>query len=163
MISFSHLAKQEKALWLPRLFDLLYDNMHIIAPSGLSYEQQKQDWLSQVSPALDKAPRQILSCFADDELAGYVQYYIRGDLLMVEELQLKRKFHSTLVFYRFCKYFLGLIPGEVVRVEAYAEKRNLRSQALMEKLDMKPMEEEGSPFIHFGGSWDALKKRFTHR
>ena len=45
MILFSWLNKQEKALWLPKLFDLLYDNMSVIAPSGLTYEQVKNNGL----------------------------------------------------------------------------------------------------------------------
>ena len=66
MIAISRLNKKEKDQWLPRLFDLLYENMHRIAPSGLNRDQEREQWLSQVSPALDKEPRQVLLCFADD-------------------------------------------------------------------------------------------------
>ena len=149
MLQFSLLNKQDKMRWLPELFDLLYENMCDVAPSDLSRECEKALWLEQVSPALDKAPRQILLCFADRELAGYLQHYIRGDVLMVEELQLKRKFHSTFVFYRFVKHFLPMIPGEVAWVEAYADKRNRLSQKLMTRLGMQLIAQGDSPFVHF--------------
>ena len=85
MITFTYLDKTQKERWLPVLFDLFYDNMRHIAPSELPYEQEKKQWLTEVSPALEKAPRQIILCFADDALAGYVQYYTNGNLLMIEE------------------------------------------------------------------------------
>lgn len=67
---FCYLDKSEKDHWLPQLFDLLYDNMRSIAPSGLSYEQERKEWLAAVSPALEKAPRQIILCFVGEELAA---------------------------------------------------------------------------------------------
>ena len=87
MITFTFLEKSQKEYWLAQLFDLFYDNMRSIAPSTLPYEQEKQQWLCQVSPALEKAPRQIILCFASGLLAGYIQYYTNGNLLMIEEIQ----------------------------------------------------------------------------
>jgi len=141
--------KSEKDHWLPQLFDLLYDNMRSIAPSGLTYEQERKQWLAAVSPALEKAPRQIILCFVGKELAGYVQYYIRERMLMVEEIQLKREFHRTFLFYQFCKHLLSVMPEELQTVEAYADKRNLNSIRLMEKLGMQHCETEvDSSFVH---------------
>lgn len=161
MIAFSLLNKSEKALWLPQLFDLLYDNMRTITPSGLTYEQEKTQWFTNVSPALDKEPRQILMCFFGDNLAGYIQYYTRGQLLMVEEIQLKKAYQRTMVFYRFCKYFIASIPSDIVFVEAYADKRNLNSQRIMKKLGMAIIEEtDASPFVHLRGSASKAKQVF---
>ena len=96
-MDFCFLNKSEKDHYLPQLFDLLYENMKVIAPSGLSYEQEKTEWLENVSPALEKAPRQIVLCFVAGELAGYMQYYIRDTLLMVEEIQLKKKYPEIIL------------------------------------------------------------------
>ena len=82
ILTFSYLDKAEKEIWLPKLFDLLYDNKKAIAPSGLTYKEEKNLWLSNVSPAIDKAPRQIILCFDGDALAGFMQYYIRNDLII---------------------------------------------------------------------------------
>lgn len=90
MITFLHLNKKDKEIWLPKLFDLLYDNMREIAPNELTYEQKKEQWFANVSPAIEKPARQIIMCFADNNLVGYIQYYINDKLLMVEELQLKK-------------------------------------------------------------------------
>lgn len=163
MLMFCCLDKAEKDDWLPRLFDLLYENMQSIAPSGLSYEQDKAQWLAAVSPALDKAPRQILMCFAGEKIVGFVQYYVRDQLLMVEEIQLKKEYHRTLLFYRFCKYILSVIPDALQTVEAYADKRNLNSIRLMEKLGMQILEEDpDSPFVHMHGAAGRIYRFFRH-
>ena len=158
---FCYLGKAQKDYWLPQLFDLLYENMHTIAPSGSAYEQEKAQYLAAVSPALDKGPRQIILCFVAGELSGYIQYYIRDRLLMVEEIQLKKEYHRTPLFYRFCKYLLSVIPDDLQTVEAYADKRNANSIHLMEKLGMQFLEDEAdSPFIHMHGPAERIYRFF---
>lgn len=159
MFQFTYLNKQEKEYWLPQLFDLLYDNMKPIAPSGKSYEAEKAEWLANVSPALEKAPRQVLLCFADGELAGFVQFYTRAELLMVEEVQLRKDYHRSFLFCRVCKFLLSSLPTELAVVEAYAEKRNLYSQKLMQKLGMGVIGEDG-PFVHLRGQLEPMRKYF---
>ena len=95
MISFAHLNKAEKSHYLPLLFDVLYSNMEEITPTGKSYEEQKQEFLTEVAPALEKEPRKIVLCYRDNDLAGFLMYYTRDDMLMIEELQLKKKYQRT--------------------------------------------------------------------
>lgn len=152
MITFSRLDKTEKHIWLPQLFDLLYDNMRAIAPSGLPYEREKADWLAKVSPALDKEPREIILCFVNNSLAGYLQYYTSGELLVIEEVQLKKEYQRTLAFYRLCRHLIEEIPPDIAYIEAYADKRNLNSKRLMQKLGMEAVGEDGSFYVHFRGS-----------
>lgn len=154
---FVHLDKKEKELWLPQLFALLHENMQSIAPSGLTYEEEQAQWLTAVSPALEKAPRQILLCFAGGRLAGFMQYYIRQHLLMVEELQIKKEFQRTFLFCRLCKHLLSVLPGDLQTVEAFADKRNTNSIRLMKRLGMEPCPQEpDSPFIHMRGQAGSM-------
>ena len=162
-MTVSYLDKSEKDHWLPRLFDLLYENMQSIAPSGLPYEVERKEWLEAVSPALDKAPRQIILCFVAGELAGYIQYYIREQMLMVEEIQLKKKYQRTLLFYKFCKYLLSVMPDHLQIIEAYADKRNGNSIRLMEKLGMQLCEPEAnSSFVHMRGPAERIYQLLKH-
>lgn len=160
---FQYLNKEEKAQWLPRLFDLYYENMHPIAPSGLSYEEEKKLWLGEVSPALDKAPRQVILCLTDGELAGYLQYYIREGMLMVEELQLCRRLWQTTAFFSFLQYLLSVLPNDLQRVEAYAHKSNARSVGLMERLGMQACGEDTSPFVHMAGPAQPIYTRLGRK
>ena len=66
MIRF--LDKEREMALLPKLFDLLYENMKEIAPSELDYESEKAHWLSCVTPALSKDPRKIVLIFDGTEL-----------------------------------------------------------------------------------------------
>lgn len=141
------------------LFDLLYDNMKVIAPSGLPYEEEKNNWLATVSPAIDKAPRQVIMCFDNDTLAGFMQYYIRNDLLMIEEAQLAGAYQRTTAFYRMCKHLSGILPNNIAHIEAYADKRNLNSISIMKKLGMEIVEDdESSPFLHLRGYVNQIRK-----
>lgn len=160
-ISFTYLNKAEKDKWLPALFDILWENMRIIAPGGLAYEQEKALWLSNVSPALDKAPRKIILCHVGNDLAGYLQYYIRDRMLMIEEIQLKKEYQRTGLFGRFCAHLIAELPDDLQTVEAYAERRNLNSRRIMEKLGMEHLEEDpGSPFVHLRGHAAQIRRFF---
>lgn len=160
MITFTYLNKNEKEKFLPKLFDLLYENMRGITPTDLTYKHEKKHWLGNVSPAIDKSARQIIMCYADEELIGYIQYYVSNKLLMIEELQLKKEYHCTLTFYRFCKHFINTLPADIEYVEAFADKRNINSQELMQKLGMEIID-INSEFVHLRGNTDEIIKKFT--
>lgn len=159
MITFTYLDKTKKDRWLPILFDLYYENMQEIVPSELPYEQEKQQWMNQVSPALEKELRQVILCFTDKKLAGFVQYYTNKNLLMIEEIQIRKGYQCTTLFYGLCKSLAIRLPSEIESIEAYAEKRNTHSQELMQKLGMVQIEEDG-PFVHLRGSAEKIHRYF---
>ena len=159
MITFSYLDKSKKEQWLPILFDLLYENMQEIAPSDLTYEQEKAQWLSRVSPALEKEPRKIILCLAESALAGYVQYYTNKNLLMIEEIQIAKDFQRTTLFYSLCKHLAQVLPPDLETIEAFALKQNLYSRKLMNRLGMEQIE-ENDDFVHMRGSIQNIKRFF---
>ena len=158
MIRF--LDKETELPLLEQLFDLLYENMRTIAPTGLHYEEEKQQWLSQVGPAMAKAPRQIVLVYEGEKLAGYLQYYINNGLFMVEEIQLRQDCRCTSLFASLWKFMSHVIPEGVRTTEAYADSRNLSSHQLMEKLGMTIVDEDSdAQFLHFRGSLDQLRSK----
>ena len=159
MIQISMMDKAEKTLWLPRMFDLLYENMKQIAPSSLDYEAERFEFLENVSPALDKELRQVLLAVEDGTLVGYVQYYTRQELLMVEEVQIRKDHQNSFLFLGLCRKLMKLLPGEIDVVEAYADVRNLRSRKFMERLGMTELPESGH-FVHLRGDANTMKKIF---
>ena len=158
-MTFCYLDKAEKAIWLPELFELFYDNMHAIAPFSGTFQQEKAEWIAEVSAALERPPRQIILCMADGVLAGYIQYYIRDRMLMVEELQVRKEYHRTCLFYCFCKHLLSVLPRDLQIIEAYAHKENHHSIRLMQRLGMQLQETQG-PFLHLRGSAEAVYRFF---
>jgi len=160
MIRFVFMEKAKGEQFLPMLFDILYDNMRIIAPSGEGYEEDKRIWLSNVAPAIQKEPRQIILMYADDDLAGYLQYYINGGIFMVEEIQIKSQYQRTTLFYAICRFMLGIISLDTIYIEAYAEKRNQNSRRIIGKLGMEQIGENGS-YLHYRGSMDSVRNIFA--
>ena len=160
MVTWMFLDKAKKEEWLSKLFDLLYENMCDIAPSGMTYEKEKENWLAEVSPALERKPRQILMCLRGDDLIGYLQYYTRDNLLVIEEMQLKKEYQRTTLFKNFGRHLLRCLPKSITVVEAYADKRNAYSQKLMRKLNMDNIAAEDMPFLHFRGAAEELFQFF---
>ena len=161
MITCSCMEKSEKAQWLPVLFDLFYENMSPIAPSGLPREEERACWLSEVSPALDKDPRQILLCRDREHPLGYIQYYTRGDLLMIEEFQIAKPYQMSLLFPRMCKSLLRYLPEGIETVEAYAHIPNLYSRSIMAKFGFQ--ETDTCPYaglVHLRANATDVKKHF---
>ena len=160
-VAISFLNKDQKELWLPRMFDLMYENMQTIVPDEIPHAQQKAQFLAEVSPALEKAPRQVILCICDETLVGFLQYYTRGDLLVIEEIQLLKKFQGSLTFYHLCKYLAASLPKNIAFLEAYTHKGNTFSQKLLQKLDLELLEDsQNSPFFHFHGSIQKAKSYF---
>lgn len=153
------LDKNEEMGLLPELFDLLYRNMEQITPFAQPYETEKRQWVRCLEEALQKPPRQMVLLYHNCKLAGFCMFYINGGVLMMEEVQIQREFQrSTLVveLYRFLK---GILPGDTVYVEAYADKRNLNSRRMMEKHGMEPVAgTQDADFIRYRGTVSSIFK-----
>ena len=140
--------------------------MSVIAPSDKSYDDQKTEWMTEVSPALDKAKRQIILAFADNNLAGYLQYYTNDKLLMIEEVQIKRQYQRTRLFYTLCKHLVEILPENIETVEAYSHKSNHNSRSVMRNLGMTEIGEQASPFgelVHLQGNALYIKNKKLSR
>ena len=150
MIRF--LDKEREMELLPQLFDLLYENMKDIAPSGMDYESEKTLWLSRVEPALGKEPRRIVLIFDGAELAGFLQYYVNSGIFMVEEVQIRRDCRTSSMIAALWKFMSRVIPKETEFIEAYADQRNLKSRKLMQKLGMEPVgQTPDAQYVHYRG------------
>ena len=160
---FEFLDKTQKDCWLPKLFEILYHNMKDIAPSGVSYEEEREEWLSAVGPALDKAPRQIVLIYDGVSLAGYFQYYVNGGIFMVEEIQLVPEYQGTTLFCSLFRFLGEVLPDGIETLAAYAHKSNVRSQRIMKKLGMEQMGEDQGGFCYFKGDFPRLAARFCKK
>ena len=157
MIRF--LDKKTEMGMLEQLFDLLYENMRSVTPTGLSYEQEKRQWLSCVCPAMEKDARQILLLTDGEALMGYCQYYISCGTLMVEEVQLRRDCRCSSAIVSLVRILLNQTEN-VTFLEAYADRRNMASQSLLKKLGMVCIAEEG-PFAHYRAEMTTIKDRLA--
>ena len=154
-LNFVFLDKNKKDVFLPRVFSILHSNMSVIAPTGNSYVDDERIFLENVAPALDKAPRQIVLFFADDELVGYFQYYVNGGIFMMEEIQLVQKHQGSGVVRDFYRWLLPLLPNGITYVEAYSNKKNTKSQSILRHLGLEVVAENNNNY-HFRGEFMKL-------
>ena len=163
-ISFRYLQKPPTPAILDEIFDILATNMRVIAPTGLTYEEDKAQWLSCVPPALEKKARQIILIYDRDELIGFFQYYVTADraVFMMEELQFKPAYHGSGLFGDLYRYLLPRLPADIQAVEAYADKRNRKSLAVLSHLGLTVVgENKNGISYHLRGSYAELKKHYS--
>ena len=155
------LDKSCKDAVLPLLFDILYANMSVIAPTGNAYAEDRSRWLSCVSPALEKEPRRILLLWDGDEIAGFFQYFVNKGLFMMEEIQLRDRYKGTGAFGELYAYLTRIIPRETEIVEAYAHKGNQKSIAVLNHLGLEVIgESQNGSSYHFRGRYETILRRY---
>ena len=155
-IAFRFFDREQSEYILPQIFDILATNMNRIAPTGNSYEDDKQMWMSHMT-TLQK--NQILLMYVDEKLSGYFQYCIEQDVMLIEEIQIVPNYQRTVLFYRFFRFAASMIPTDVVYVEAYVNKRNWNSQQIAKKLGMKIVgENKNGHSWHYQGELASFKK-----
>ena len=164
MGEFLFLDKQKLDVFLPRLFEILHSNMSLIAPTNNSYEDDFEIWSSHIIPAMQKEQRQIVLMCVESELVGYFQYYINSDTdsLMMEEIQIKRAYQGSGLFSEFYKWLLKQLPNDILYVEAFANKKNLKSQAILTHLGLSCIgENRNGNSYHYKGSYSELSDKYN--
>ena len=143
---------------LPQMFDILFTNMSIIALTGNSYEEDKQMWLSSMTAEQGKE-KQILLMYVGEILAGYFQYRIDGNTMMIEEIEIVPDYQRTVLFYHFLKFIADILPKDIVYVNAYINKYTSNSQQIAEKLGMKIVgENKSGRSWRYQGKWIYFKR-----
>jgi len=161
--AFRFLEKPPAPEILDEIFDVLATNMRVIAPTGLTYEEDKAQWMACVPPALEQEARQILLIYAGDELAGFFQYYVTADhnVFMMEEIQFKEAYRGSGLFGELYRFLIPKLPADIVYVEAYADKRNTKSLAVLEHLGLTVIGENKNKISwHLRGDFAVLKKKY---
>lgn len=160
---FQLLEKEAINDTLLQLFKILHGNMSLIAPTGGTFEEDFAVWREYIVPAMKEERRQMVLMLCGGELAGYFQYNIHGDSLMMEEIQIKPEYQGAGLFRELYRWLEDKIPGDVTYVEAYSNKENLKSQGILERLGLRRIGESksGDSYHYMGkclGLWDYLEK-----
>jgi len=158
---FEYADKNKLETVLPKLFELLSSNMSIIAPTGNSYDEDYRIWLSNIEPAMQKPQRQIILILCDNDIVGYFQYYINSRTFMMEEIQIEKSYRGTGIFSAFYSWLVYQLPNDIECVEAYAHKKNFKSQGILEHLGLKQLgESKNGNSYHYIGEYINLKNKY---
>ena len=164
MFEFKFADKLQIEQLLPDLFRILHSNMSIIAPTNNSYNEDYGIWSSYITPAIQKEQRQIVLMFAESKLVGYFQYYINGDTnsLMMEEIQIEKAFQGMGLFSEFYNWLIKSLPKNIMYVEAYANKKNLKSQSILKHLGLvESGENKNGNSFYFKGAYVNLLNKYS--
>jgi hypothetical protein len=154
------LDKQRELPLLGDLFDLMYENMALVAPGGMACAWEKTKWLAEVIPAVKKQPRQIVLLYCKGELAGFCMYYVNGGVFMVEELQIRKGYRSSGMIVELWKFFSRMIPEDTVYMEAYTDAENIYSQKLLSRLGLEIADWTADGHLkHFRGDFEKIRNR----
>ena len=159
-ISFSIFNKSDDMGILNALFDILYDNMHVIAPTGNSYAVDKQAWLSYILSDLENPNRRIVLINVHTKLAGYFMYSLRNTTFMMEDIQFMPRYQGVGIFRKLYRFVFTLIPQDVKFVEAQANKENFKSQGICNHFGLQciGVNKNGKSF-RYRGLYQDLKER----
>ncbi len=162
MFEFKFADKLQIEQLLPDLFCILHSNMSLIAPTNNSYMDDFLIWSSHIIPAMQEEQRKIVFMYVDRKLVGYFQYHINVDVnsLMMEEIQIEKELQGTGLFSEFYKWLVKQLPPNIKYVEAYANKKNFKSQSVLEHLGLVAMGENknGNSFYYKGPYINLLNR-----
>ena len=166
MFAFRYADKFRIEHLLPDLFRILHSNMSLIAPTNNSYYEDYEIWSSFIIPAMQNEKRHIVLMFVKSKLVGYFQYYINDDKnsLMMEDIQIKKEMQGKGLFSELYKWLVEQLPNGILYVEAYANKKNIKSQNILKYLGLVEAGENknGISFYYKGKYADILGKYSCH-
>lgn len=157
MIAFEFLNKLEFPVISIEIFNILADNMKVIAPTGNSREDDYKCWHDAVSSGLQREERQIILIKDNDKIIGFFQYYTNTDTLMMEEIQFKTEYKGKGIFRELYGFVFLNIKTDVKFVEAYANINNVKSIGILEKCGLSNigLNKNGRSY-HFKGRYSDL-------
>ena len=157
MLEFVLLDKSKFEAMSTAIFSILAQNMSAIAPTGNTYEEDYEIWFKAVGDGLKNESRQIMLINYDDVLIGFFQYYVNNALFMMEEVQITPQFQGKNLFRKLFGFVFSILPGNIETVEAYANKQNIKSQKILQRLGLQQIGEskDGNSY-HYRGEYASL-------
>jgi hypothetical protein len=158
VINFSN-NKDDIKKHLPAMFKLISTNMSAIAPTGNSLDEDCCIWQKAMYDELKKPNKKWLLAFNKGMLCGYMLYRIDTNLKIayMDEIQLDARYQGDGV--TFAKLFgCFLFSKEIECIEtlySYANKNNIKSQAILKCLGLSTIENFNNGFRFIGKKVDA--------
>ena len=163
-LNFEYLNKPDFSASARQIFDILADNMTVIAPTGNSREKDFGLWIEAVSDGMQRPERQIILIKDNENLAGYFQYYTNADTFMMEEIQFRPEYQGKGVFRELYGFVLKNVRDDFEFVEAYASINNQKSIGILEKFGLSNvgLNKNGRSY-HFKGRFADLIKWYESK
>ena len=160
MFGFCYLEMDQLEKYANDLVSILYDNMEKIVPTGHNREFVFQTWFRINREKLQNAERNTVIVLQEEsgEVAGFCQYSIHENVLLMEEIQIKDSFQGKYhIFRNLYGFLLEHLGTEIEYVEAYVNKKNEKSMGVHSKLGLSIVgENQSGTCYHFRGTWSDV-------
>lgn len=159
---FRKMNCEDVSIYIREMYDILYQNMSKIAPTGNTYEEDFELWSKHAVDYWSSGQCQVILVFSVGKLCAYFQYALINSTFVMEEIQFKASYQSKGLFTELYRYLIDIIPPQTKYTEAYANKKNKKAQAILKHLGLEITGENksGSSF-HFRGSYAILREQYS--
>jgi len=159
MADFEYINKSEFQAVSNEIFNILADNMTVIAPTGNSREYDHRCWLDSATESLQNENRQIILIKDNGKIIGYFQYSTSTDTFMMEDIQFKPEYHGKGIFRKLYGFVFSNIKADIKYVEAYASIQNVKSIGILTNFGLENigLNKNGRSY-HFRGKYEDLIK-----
>lgn len=158
---FRQMKSGEIPACMDRMFSILYGNMHAIAPTGDSFDEDYRVWTKAAVPLWKDARNRVVLIFCGGTLCGYFQYRLTEDTFKMDEVQFLQEYQGSGLFESLFRYLTSIVPEGIRYTEAYARKENRKSAGILKHLGLAVIGENanGSSW-RFRGEYKTLKNRY---
>lgn len=160
MFDIKFLRRNQFEQYAEALFSVLYDNMSWIAPIGNSREEAFSCWFDANKKELKNENRHIIIIVQKEinEIAAFFKYSVQNDVFFMEEIQIRKSYQGKYnLFEKIYKFVFDNMRDGVRTVEAYADKRNIKSVGILRKLGLTIVGENKTGIsYHFRGAYADL-------
>ena len=167
MFEFSYLKNEDLEKYAWDLFSILYDNMEKIVPTGNSSEEVFGHWLPAMQEQMQKGNRETILILHKEtkKIAGYFQYSLRDNVFLMEEIEIDRAYQGKYrIFRNLYGFLIAHLGPDVEYVEAYANKKNVKSMGILGKLGLSIVgENKTGTGYHFRGTYSDLLKWYQEK
>ena len=160
---FVYMNKDDIDAILPSLFKILYFNMQKVAPSDACYEEGYIIWSDYIRSEIQDDLTETILIYHNDDLVGYFRYSIdtKSRSLLMADVQFVPEYQGKGLFNLLFKYVVGRLPKDILTVEAYANKTNHKSFAILEHLGLRCVgENKNGISFHYIGDFSLIYNKY---
>ncbi len=160
MFFFEYLNKNDFSVSAPELFFILHTNMSLIAPTGNTYNEDYLSWSDAYGEAFERNENRkiVLIKETENKIVGFFAYSVSEDVFKMEEIQILPELQSKYgIFKKLYLFVFKNLPPNIKYVEAFANKKNKKSIAILKHLGLEIIGTNKSGSCHrFRGSYNDL-------
>ena len=95
-------------------------------------------------------------------MSGFFQYFVNDTTFRMDEIQFKKEYQGCGLFTELYHYLTTIIPVQTKYVDAFARKKNLKSQRILEHLGLSVVgESKNGKSLYFKGEYKTVFERYS--